>query len=95
MQLKEFEELRIGDLVVSRAASGQSGVYPVSNINRQDLRLHIGKTGKWRSFLQFDVLTTDYIVKFIKRKLNARGTSYLTIDATDDTVIIKIHKEIK
>lgn len=93
MTLEQFQNLRIGDLVVTKSAGNQSSVNSVTNIDRKNSKLHIGKTGKWRSFLQFEVLTTDYVVKYIKRRLNSRSSPYFTIEVKSDTeVIFKIHK---
>lgn len=93
MTLDQFQNLRIGDLVVTKSAGNQSSVNPVTNIDRKNSKLHIGKTGKWRSFLQFEVLTTGYVVKYIKRRLNSRSSPYFTIEVKSDTeVIFKIHK---
>lgn len=95
MTLEQFQNLRIGDLVITKSASNQSSVNPVTNIDRKNLKLHIGKTGKWRSFLQFEILTTDYVVKYIKRRLNNRSPPYFTIEVKSDTeVIFKIHRRI-
>lgn len=95
MTLEQFQNLRIGDLVVTKSAGNQSSVNPVTNIDRKNSKLHIGKTGKWRSFLQFEILTTDYVVKYIKRRLNSRSSPYFTIEVKSDTeVIFKIHRRI-
>lgn len=95
MTLEQFQNLRIGDLVVTKSAGNQSSVNPVTNIDRKNSKLHIGKTGKWRSFLQFEVLTTDYVVKYIKRRLNSRSSPYFTIEVKNDTeVTFKIHRKI-
>ena len=46
-------------------------------------------------FLQFEILTTDYVVKYIKRRLNSRSSPYFTIEVKSDTeVIFKIHRRI-
>ena len=45
MTLEQFQNLRIGDLVVTKSASNQSSVNPVTNIDRKNSKLHIGKTG--------------------------------------------------
>ncbi len=96
MTLEQFQNLRIGDLVITKSASNQSSVNPVTNIDRKNLKLHIGKTGKWRSFLQFEILTTDYVVKYIKRRLNSRSSPYFTIEVKSDTeVTFKIHRKIQ
>lgn len=95
MTLEQFQNLRIGDLVVTKSAGNQSSVNPVTNIDRKNSKLHIGKTGKWRSFLQFEVLTTDYVVKYIKQRLNSRSSPYFTIEVKNDTeVTFKIHRRI-
>ena len=96
MTLEQFQNLRIGDLVITKSAGNQSSVNPVTNIDRKNSKLHIGKTGKWRSFLQFEVLTTDYVVKCIKRRLNSRLSPYFTIEVKSDTeVTFKIHKKVQ
>lgn len=96
MTLEQFQNLRIGDLVVTKSAGNQSSVNPVTNIDRKNSKLHIGKTGKWRSFLQFEVLTTDYVVKYIKRRLNSRSSPYFTIEVKSDTeVTFKVHKKVQ
>lgn len=70
MTLEQFQNLKIGDIVVAKLVnSKQSRVNPVTNIDRGNLKLHIGKSGKWRSYLQFEVLTADYVVKWIKRRI--------------------------
>lgn len=92
MTSEQFQNLRIGDLVVTESAGNQSSVNPVTNIDRKNSKLHIGKTGEWCSFLQFEVLTTDYVVKYIKRRLNSRSSPYFTIEVKSDTeVTFKIH----
>jgi hypothetical protein len=69
MTLEQFQNLKIGDIVVAKLVnSKQSRVNPVTNIDRGNLKLHIGKSGKWRSYLQFEVLTADHVVKWIKRR---------------------------
>lgn len=94
MTLEQFQNLRIGDLVITKSAGNQSSVNPVTNIDRKNSKLHIGKTGKWRSFLQFEVLTIDYVVKYIKRRLNSRSSPYFTIEVKSDTeVTFKVHKK--
>lgn len=96
MTLEQFQKLRIGDIVVAKLAnSKQSRVNPVTNIDRGNLKLHIGRSGKWRSFLQFEVLTIDYVVKYIKRRLNGGSSPYFTIEVKSDTeVTFKIHRRI-
>lgn len=96
MTLEQFQNLRIGDLVVTKSAGNQSSVNPVTNIDRKNSKLHIGKTGKWRSYSQFEVLTTDYVVKYIKRRLNSRSSPYFTIEVKSDTeVTFKIYKKVQ
>lgn len=96
MTLKQFQNLRIGDLVVTKSAGNQNSVNSVTNIDRKNSKLHIGKTGKWRSFLQFEVLTIDYVVKYIKRRLNSKSSPYFTIEVKSDTeVIFKVHKKVQ
>lgn len=73
MTLEQFQNLKIGDIVVAKLVnSKQSRINPVTNIDRGNLKLHIGKSGKWRSYLQFEVLTTDYVVKWIKRRIDRK-----------------------
>ena len=96
MTKEQFQNLRIGYLVVTKSASKQSSVNTVTNMDRKNSKLHIGKTGKWRSFLQFEVLTIDYVVKYIKRRLNSRSSPYFTIEVKSDTeVTFKIHKKVQ
>lgn len=60
MTLEQFQNLKIGDIVVAKLVnSKQSRVNPVTNIDRGNLKLHIGNSGKWRSYLQFEVLTNE------------------------------------
>ena len=94
MTLEEFQNLRIGDLVITKSAyNQQSSVNPVTNIDRENKKLHIGRTGKWRSFSQFELLTTEYVVKYIKRRLNGKSSPYFTIEVKNDAeVTFKIHR---
>lgn len=98
MTLEQFQNLRIGDLVVTRSCdtgSRKSSVNPVTNIDRENLKLHIGKTGKYRSYSQFEVLTTEYLVKHIRKRLNSKQSPYFTIEVKSDTeVVFKINKII-
>lgn len=44
MTLEQFQNLKIGDIVVAKLVnSKQSRVNPVTNIDRGNLKLHIGK----------------------------------------------------
>lgn len=96
MTLEQFQNLRIGDLVVTKSAGNQSSVNPVTNIDRKNSKLHIGKSGKWRSYLQFEVLTVDYVVKWIKRRINSKSSPHFTIEVKSDTeVIFKVHKKVQ
>ena len=96
MTLEQFQNLRIGDLVVTKSAGNQSSVNPVTNIDRKNSKLHIGKTGKWRSFLQFEVLTIDYVVKWIKRRIDSKSSPHFTIEVKSDTeVTFKVHKKVQ
>lgn len=95
MTLEQFQNLKIGDIVVAKLVnSKQSRVNPVTNIDRGNLKLHIGKSGKWRSYLQFEVLTADYVVKWIKRRIDSKSSPHFTIEVKSDTeVIFKVHKK--
>ena len=96
MTLEQFQNLRIGDLVVTKSAGNQSSVNPVTNIDRKNSKLHIGKTGKWRSYLQFEVLTADYVVKWIKRRIDSKSSPHFTIEVKSDTeVTFKVHKKVQ
>ena len=96
MTLEQFQNLRIGDLVVTKSASNQSSVNPVTNIDRGNLKLHIGRSGKWRSYSQFEVLTAEYVVKWIKRRIDSKSSPYFTIEVKSDTEItFKIHRKIQ
>lgn len=96
MTPKQFQNLRIGDLVVTKSAGNQSSVNPVTNIDRGNLKLHIGRSGKWRSYSQFEVLTADYIVKRIKRRIDSKPSPHFTIEVKSDTeVTFKIHKKVQ
>lgn len=76
--------------------SKQSRVNPVTNIDRGNLKLHIGKSGKWRSYLQFEVLTADYVVKWIKRRIDSKSSPHFTIEIKSDTeVTFKVHKKVQ
>lgn len=98
MTLEQFQNLKIGDLVVTRSCdtgNRKSSVNPVTNIDRENLKLHIGKTGKYRSYSQFEVLTTEYLVKHIRKRLNSKQSPYFTIEVKSDTeVVFKINKII-
>lgn len=95
MTLEQFQNLKIGDIVVAKLVnSKQSRVNPVTNIDRGNLKLHIGKSGKWRSYLQFEVLTADYVVKWIKRRIDSKSSPHFTIEVKSDTeVTFKVHKK--
>lgn len=63
---------------------------------RGNLKLHIGKSGKWRSYLQFEVLTADYVVKWIKRRIDSKSSPHFTIEVKSDTeVTFKVHKKVQ
>jgi len=97
MTLEQFQNLKIGDIVVAKLVnSKQSRVNPVTNIDRENLKLHIGKSGKWRSYLQFEVLTADCVVKWIKRRIDSKSSPHFTIEVKSDTeVIFKVHKKVQ
>ena len=97
MTLEQFQNLKIGDIVVAKLVnSKQSRVNPVTNIDRGNLKLHIGKSGKWRSYLQFEVLTADYVVKWIKRRIDSKSSPHFTIEVKSDTeVIFKVHRKVQ
>lgn len=97
MTLEQFQNLKIGDIVVAKLVnSKQSRVNPVTNIDRGNLKLHIGKSGKWRSYLQFEVLTAYYVVKWIKRRIDSKSSPHFTIEIKSDTeVTFKVHKKVQ
>lgn len=97
MTLEQFQNLKIGDIVVTKVISSkQNRVNPVTNIDRGKLKLHIGRSGKWRSYSQFEVLTAEYVVKWIKRRIDSKSSPYFTIEVKSDTeVTFKIHRRIK
>lgn len=97
MTLEQFQNLKIGDIVVAKLVnSKQSRVNTVTNIDRGNLKLHIGKSGKWRSYLQFEVLTADYVVKWIKRRIDSKSSPHFTIEVKSDTeVTFKVHKKVQ
>ena len=97
MTLEQFQNLKIGDIVVTKVISSkQNRVNPVTNIDRENLKLHIGRSGKWRSYSQFEVLTVDYIVKWIKRRIDSKSSPHFTIEVKSDTeVIFKVHKKVQ
>lgn len=97
MTLEQFQNLKIGDIVVTKVISSkQNRVNPVTNIDRENLKLHIGRSGKWRSYSQFEVLTTDYIVKWIKRRIDSKSSPHFTIEVKSDTeVTFKVHKKVQ
>lgn len=97
MTLEQFQNLKIGDIVVAKSVnSKQSRVNPVTNIDRVNLKLHIGKSGKWRSYLQFEVLTAYYVVKWIKRRIDSKSSPHFTIEIKSDTeVTFKVHKKVQ
>lgn len=54
------------------------------------------KRGKWRSYLQFEVLTADYVVKWIKRRIDSKSSPHFTIEIKSDTeVTFKVHKKVQ
>ena len=93
MTLEQFQNLKIGDIVVAKLVnSKQSRVNPVTNIDRGNL----GKSGKWRSYLQFEVLTAEYVVKWIKRRIDSKSSPHFTIEVKSDTeVTFKVHKKVQ
>ena len=97
MTLEQFQNLKIGDIVVTKVISSkQNRVNPVTNIDRGKLKLHIGRSGKWRSYSQFEVLTADYIVKRIKRRIDSKSSPHFTIEIKSDTeVTVKVHKKVQ
>lgn len=97
MTLEQFQNLKIGDIVITKVISSeQNRVNPVTNIDRGNLKLHIGRSGKWRSYSQFEVLTADYIVKRIKRRIDSKPSPHFTIEVKSDTeVTFKIHKKVQ
>lgn len=97
MTLEQFQNLKIGDIVVTKVISSkQNRVNPVTNIDRGNLKLHIGRSGKWRSYSQFEVLTAEYVVKWIKRRIDSKSSPHFTIEVKSDTeVTFKIHKKVQ
>ena len=97
MTLEQFQNLKIGDIVVTKVISSkQNRVNPVTNIDRGKLKLHIGRSGKWRSYSQFEVLTAEYVVKWIKRRIDSKSSPHFTIEIKGDTeVIFKVHKKVQ
>lgn len=96
MTLEQFQNLKIGDIVVTKVISSkQNRVNPVTNIDRGKLKLHIGRSGKWRSYSQFEVLTAESVVKWIKRRIDSKSSPHFTIEIKSDTeVIFKVHKKV-
>lgn len=97
MTLEQFQNLKIGDIVVTKVISSkQNRVNPVTNIDRGNLKLHIGRSGKWRSYSQFEVLTAEYVVKWIKRRIDSKSSPHFTIEIKSDTeVTFKVHKKVQ
>ena len=97
MTLEQFQNLKIGDIVVTKVISSkQNRVNPVTNIDREKLKLHIGRSGKWRSYSQFEVLTAEYVVKWIKRRIDSKSSPHFTIEIKSDTeVTFKVHKKVQ
>lgn len=97
MTLEQFQNLKIGDIVVTKVISSkQNRVNPVTNIDRGKLKLHIGRSGKWRSYSQFEVLTAEYVVKWIKRRIDSKSSPHFTIEVKSDTeVVFKVHKKVQ
>ena len=98
MTLEQFQNLKIGDIVVTKviSSSKQNRVNPVTNIDRGKLKLHIGRSGKWRSYSQFEVLTAEYVVKWIKRRIDSKSSPHFTIEIKSDTeVTFKVHKKVQ
>lgn len=97
MTLEQFQNLKIGDIVVTKVISSkQNRVNPVTNIDREKLKLHIGRSGKWRSYSQFEVLTADYVVKWIKRRIDSKSSPHFTIEVKSDTeVTFKVYKKVQ
>lgn len=97
MTLEQFQNLKIGDIVVTKVISSkQNRVNPVTNIDRGNLKLHIGRSGKWRSYSQFEVLTAEYVVKWIKQRIDSKSSPHFTIEVKSDTeVTFKVHKKVQ
>lgn len=97
MTLEQFQNLKIGDIVVTKVISSkQNRVNPVTNIDRENLKLHIGRSGKWRSYSQFEVLTAECVVKWIKRRIDSKSSPHFTIEVKSDTeVTFKVHKKVQ
>ena len=97
MTLEQFQNLKIGDIVVTKVISSkQNRVNPVTNIDRGKQKLHIGRSGKWRSYSQFEVLTAEYVVKWIKRRIDSKSSPHFTIEIKSDTeVTFKVHKKVQ
>lgn len=97
MTLEQFQNLKIGDIVVTKVISSkQNRVNPVTNIDRGNLKLHIGRSGKWRSYSQFEVLTAECVVKWIKRRIDSKSSPHFTIEIKSDTeVTFKVHKKVQ
>lgn len=46
--------------------------------------------------LQFEVLTADYVVKWIKRRIDSKSSPHFTIEVKSDTeVTFKVHKKVQ
>ena len=97
MTLEQFQNLKIGDIGVTKVISSkQNRVNPVTNIDRGKLKLHIGRSGKWRSYSQFEVLTAEYVVKWIKRRIDSKSSPHFTIEVKSNTeVTFKVHKKVQ
>lgn len=97
MTLEQFQNLKIGDIVVTKViSSNQNRINPVTNIDRGNLKLHIDGSEKWYSYLQFEVLTAEYVVKCIKRRIDSKPSPHFTIKVKGNTeVTFKIHKKVQ
>lgn len=91
MTLKEYENLKIGDLVITKTPGNYNNVYPVANINRETMQLRVGRTGKWRNYRSFNLFNEEFIVKFLRR-ISYKNPSNITITSDKNIVIIRINK---
>ena len=88
MLLKEFQTLKIGDLVANKKSRR---IYKVVDINRNTWQLRVSNRAKFGSFSQYIVVKEDYLLRQIEKVANGVRLTIADFDTSDNkNIIIKL-----
>ena len=85
MLLKEFQQLKIGDLIANKKSKR---IYKVIDINRTTWQLRVTARGIWSTFSNYEIVKEDYLIKQLEKVANGVKLTISNFEIQDNKSIV-------